>query len=77
MQNYRPPTQLIADICEHFLKREMHDLIYCCFTHIYVTIQVVILVRLPVRDLLSLVYLQTACINGTVYTFGEIFVTLL
>ena len=26
-------------------------------------------------DLLSLVYLQTACINGIFYTFSEIFVT--
>ena len=37
-------------------------------------IQVVILVRLSVRSP-ELVYLQTACINRIVYTFGEIFVT--
>ena len=43
---------------------------------IYVTIQVVILMRDLQLDLLSLVYLQTTCINGIVYTFGEIFVTI-
>ena len=61
--------QLVAYIYKHFPKWGRHDLICCCFhTSTYVTIQVVILVRLPVRY-------PVTCLFTFVYTLGKIFVT--